>query len=155
MRQIQLIRELRNLLRAFPGTSSTRVRSGKSANPWPGPTGTVRKSAVILFIAFATTHGSAQKSSIAHLWKDPAAKAYSCKGLPCSTAQLSGSSIWKAPSPLQQLDQIERQSLSMFKGADHVSGTNTSFYRVADTPPIRPPSINFVYHAPAAGGRSR
>jgi len=105
--------------------------------------------------AFAAT---ARHSSSSHpLFNDPAAKAYSHNGLPCSTAPVSGSFMSKPDGALRELGQIERANIGSLKNtSDRGNGAKGTLYHPFMRSE-RQPAINFVYHAPPprAGGSGR
>lgn len=121
---------------------------GKLLLSGPSLSGAILLLALIAVIAIAAIPALAQKSSVEKLWEDPILKESGSNRLLRSTALAQPSEFpSKTQAPLQQLDQIERQSLSASKGS-------------AEKPPKIAPShravpagssvstINFVYHAP-------
>jgi len=117
---------------------------------------TIHLWAFVLLIALATIPAFARNSSTTthHLRNDPATKAYSRNGLPCSTASTSGSSALKPAGSLRKLDQIERQGvIALRNGSERGNGGKASLYHHAVIHGSeRQPAINFVYHARVAGG---
>jgi hypothetical protein len=129
-----------------------------NSNRWaaivaPERTGIFPVAALTLLTVFAPTPGFARKSATASLLpKDPSTKEYSRDGLPCSTSSAAGPS--RSGGSLQRLDQIERQSLNLFKNSSgRGGGGNAIFpYRPEMIPaPQGQSSINFAYHAPGRG----
>jgi len=92
-------------------------------------------------------------SAAPHLWKDPATQAYTRNGLPCSTPPIQDMAGMRSQGagPLQQLEQIERQTASVFKGAPHASSRNIA-YRPELRRSGQTTAINFAYHGPSASG---
>lgn len=123
---------------------------------------TICMAVLPLPFAFVTTpgfaqHPSAVRPSSAHLWKDPAANACTHNGLPCSTSPSVVSAQSKSASTRQQLEQIERQSVTVVRGnaARGSSGRNTPVYRPTAVRGSggQSSAINFAYHAPQGGPR--
>jgi len=121
----------------------------------PRLSATIYLAAFAVLIAFTTTAGFAQSEKpVRHtgpyyMYKDPAAKECSHSGLPCSSAAPPTSAISGAGSSLQQLSQIERESVSAIRSAPEHA-------KIRSVPPIRPPvtrsaePINSAYHEPRA-----
>jgi hypothetical protein len=124
-------------MRGKPASSGTRLLQGKLL------------CALTLLIAAAVIPSAAQKSSGTKFWQDPAVMEYSHDGLPCSTSSpQSFPSSSKSQAPLQQLDQIERQSLKLFKDTSERPNKTTPLYKPISKSSTES-SINFVYHAPS------
>jgi hypothetical protein len=131
------------------------VRSGAIANS-RGLRHTIRLATFVLSILLVTVPGFAARrpSASYHIWSDPAAKEYSHDGLPCSTAPVPGAPGSKSTGPLQQLDQIERQTVNAIRSVpERGSSKSASSYRSAvSRSSSRQPAINFAYHAPVSDG---
>jgi hypothetical protein len=115
--------------------------------------------AMFILLALLVTPAFAKHSSASyHLWKDPAATAYSHDGLPCSTATVAQSLISRSSASLRELDQIEHARLTAVGAASQrKNDSQSNAYRpAAPRGGAKGPAINFVYHAPlASGSRTR
>ncbi len=117
--------------------------------------GPIHLPALAVLIAFITVPGFAQSSKpVRHtgpyyMYKDPAAKECSHSGLPCSSAPLPASGASSAGSSLQQLSQIERESMNAIRSAPKPANSKSvPVYHPMVTRGSEP--INSVYHEPRA-----
>jgi hypothetical protein len=123
-------------------------------------TGKVIRLMFVCLIAFAALPGLARDSSTALLRNDPALRAYSRNGLPCSTASNAGAPESQSANSLRQIEQLEQQSVSALKAASEHASREDSWLRAPATrtsviqTPSRSAPINFTYH-PLPLGRVR
>ncbi len=95
-----------------------------------------------------------------HIYNDPDAKVYSRTALPRSTAPISGLTQSKSEDLLQQLDRIERQSVTAFKSTSELQKGNNLRQPAAPNPAFSRASekqlpIDFTYHVPHPGRSAR